>query len=260
MAHTDIAIPARMQHLKLDARGYPIFYVAMIDKNGNPHLAINDTNRRIMCAKFDLCSICGGKLFRGRWFIGGPMSAFHPHGFFSDAPMHFECAHYALLVCPWLALSKYKRSATTEKAIIGKIADGKIALETGQVLIDESQMANRPLVFVAVMAVGQDFTKGTVAPLFKPKQPYRVVEYWIHGRQLDDEEGRAKVMEYLKSPDIDEAYRDIVVPPVKFKVRRERGIQLPGLPRAASPDHGDDVQPAGPVSERQEPQGGSGVG
>lgn len=260
MNHTDVPIPPRMRHLKLDARGYPVFYVALIDKNGNPHLAINDTMKRIQCAHQDLCSICGTKLMRGRWFIGGPLSAFHPHGMFSDAPMHHECAHYALLVCPWLALSRYKRSATTERAIVGKVADGRIALQTGQVLIDESQIPNRPLVFVALMAIGNDYTRGTVAPLFKPKQPYRVIEYWMHGKQLSDEEGREKVLEYLNTPDIDEAYRDIVVPPVRFKVRRERGIQLPGLPESASSDNRDDVQPSQPDASRQEPQGGAGGG
>src|SRR6478672_2277487 len=102
-------IPERMLHLKIDERGYAIPWGVVVDDNGTAHFAINDHVVRRRSITEDLCGLCGHKLFRGRWFVGGSKSAFHEHGAFIDPPMHSECAHYALQVCPYLAAPRYTR-------------------------------------------------------------------------------------------------------------------------------------------------------
>jgi hypothetical protein len=104
MKPSEVPLPKMMQHLRLDERGYPIFYIAQVDKTGKPHFTINNHELRNNCLEKDLCEICGKKLYRGRWFVGGPMSAFHPDGVYNDPPMHTECKDYAMQVCPWLAV------------------------------------------------------------------------------------------------------------------------------------------------------------
>ena len=68
----------RMAHLALDRRGFPIPPSVYIDTNGRPrHFTINDEPKRQALIATDRCPLCGGKLLRGRWFVGGPQSAFH---------------------------------------------------------------------------------------------------------------------------------------------------------------------------------------
>jgi hypothetical protein len=202
MKPSEVPIPKQMQHLPIDERGYPIFYVAFMDHEGKPQFVINDQFKRDQCLKKDLCEICGKRLFRGRWFVGGPMSAFHPDGVYNDAPMHLECKDYAMKVCPWLAAPRYSRSMAEDKAKHVKDV----------VLVDETMLPGRPAVFVAVMAVGQTLTKPnrmTGTPYIRPKKPFRFIEYWQHGKKLSDEEGRASVLEFLQS---DESYREVRLP------------------------------------------------
>lgn len=70
-------IPFRMSHLEVDPRGYPIPWGVYRDPTGRAHFQINDDVRRYQAIKDNLCPICGTSLFRGRWFVGGPISAFH---------------------------------------------------------------------------------------------------------------------------------------------------------------------------------------
>jgi hypothetical protein len=102
-------VPDRMKHLETDSRGYLIPWGVYRDHTGRAHFQINDELRRLRSFRENLCPICGKSLFRGRWFVGGPMSAFHEAGAFADPPMHYECAVYALQVCPYIALPRYGR-------------------------------------------------------------------------------------------------------------------------------------------------------
>jgi hypothetical protein len=55
------------------------------------------------CHELRLCSICGEKLAPAeRTFITGPSCVFGSDYGCDDPPMHEECAHYALRVCPHL--------------------------------------------------------------------------------------------------------------------------------------------------------------
>lgn len=178
-----IAIPDRMKHLNVDPRGYAIPYGVVVDKNGTAHFAINDNLIRERGIAKDLCGICGTKLFRGRWFVGGSKSAFHPHGCYIDPPMHSECAHYALQVCPYLAAPKYAREIGAAKA-----AAHKAALADQMVLVDPTMIPGRPEgdLFVALMTTGQTHDKES--GYLRPKRPYSRVEFWRHGKQLGDED------------------------------------------------------------------------
>lgn len=179
----NIPIPDRMSHLKVDPRGYAIPYGVVTDKDGTVHFAINDHYVREQSIADDLCGICGTKLFRGRWFVGGSKAAFHPQGAFIDPPMHSECAHYALQVCPYLAAPRYVREIGLSKA-----TKASKALSDSIVLVDPNQKPERPAgeLFVALMATGQKHDKESGYLI--PKRPYSRVEFWKHGKKINDED------------------------------------------------------------------------
>jgi hypothetical protein len=182
-------IPERMRHLDRDKRGYPIFFGAYIDNDGTPFFTINDEMKRAAMIRDDLCSICGQKLFRGRWFVGGPMSAFHAQGAYIDMPMHDECLHYALKVCPYLAVPSWRNGGLAEQ----HLKQVKAAI----IAVDPTMIDDRPAVFVAVMAIGQSMTGGNgLQNYVRPARPYRKVEYWRHGQRLDDAEGQLLVAQH----------------------------------------------------------------
>jgi hypothetical protein len=166
-----IEVPDRMKHLERDHRGYPIPFIVFRDDDGKPHFTINDEHKVMRCKRNDICPICGRELMRGRWFLGGPMSAFHPRGAYIDPPLHHECMRFAVQTCPYLINAKY------EKRIDGKTLDMNKA--TGVItLIDPTMDPTRPKIFVAVMAVGQAIVdNGYIVP----KHPYRGLEFWRDG-------------------------------------------------------------------------------
>lgn len=160
-----------MMGLKHDRRGYPVPFIVFLDDDGAPHFTINDQRKTIACREQDVCAICGQKLLRGRWFIGGPMSALAPTGAYIDPPLHHECMQFAASVCPYLISAKY------QKRIDGATLDmGKATGVAG--LYDPTMIPERPPIFVAVMAVGQTYTsRGYVVP----RRPYRRMEFWRNG-------------------------------------------------------------------------------
>ena len=176
-----VPIPERMQHLKLDRRGYPVPVAVYHDSDGRPHFTINDEAQRQRLIAGDRCPICGGKLLRGRWFVGGPQSAFHVHGAYIDPPMHNECAHYALQVCPYLAAPNYDR----------RIEDKTLPPGSQQpILVDPTMIPERPDYFVAVMATGQRpvLDEMGFVKYLRPTRPYSRIEFWRHGVHVGAEE------------------------------------------------------------------------
>ncbi|QIG76147.1 putative clamp loader subunit DNA polymerase accessory protein [Rhizobium phage RHph_I4] len=177
-------IPDRMKHLPLDRRGYPIPANVFRDKNGDPHFTINDETTRQRLIARDACPICGNGLLRGRWFVGGPGSAFHDHGNYIDTAMHYECLEYALKVCPYLAAPSYAKRID-DKTLKPENAPGIV---TGDPTVDPV----RPAVFVAVMATGTDFVVHPVighVVYVKPRRPYKIVEFWHQGKRIDGTTG-----------------------------------------------------------------------
>ena len=172
---TSVSLPKRMRGLSRDRRGYPIPFVVFRDKEGKPHFTINDHGRAERCRKERRCPICGNKLGKELWFVGGPQSAFHANGAYMDTAMHHECMTYALKVCPYLAVPKY----------LGRIDAGTLkpeAVPKGMLLVDHTQIPERPDIFVAVMAYNQTFTAERYSI---PERPYRGLEYWKHGKQVE---------------------------------------------------------------------------
>ena len=171
-------IPERLRHLPRDPRGYVIPYIVLRDSDGRAHFTVNDTKLRDRCMYQHLCPICGDKLLRGRWFLGGPGSAFHPDGAYIDTPMHHECMRYAVTTCPYICLGTYRREVGARTLDPAKVPGL-------QVLVDETMDPNRQQVFVAVMCVAQEILDApTFSPHLRPKRPYLRVEFWKHGRQL----------------------------------------------------------------------------
>lgn len=176
MSVRDVPIPLRMRKLPLDHRGYPIGKGFYVDKAGKPQFTINDETKRQRHIRNDLCAICGTKLMRFRWFIGGPASAYDEHGAYIDPPLHDECAHYALQVCPYLAAPAYA----------GRI-DGKLlsASEKQDMFTDPTMLPYRPDFFVAVCSRGTGWVDdGPLIRWVVPTRPYVRVEHWVQGQQV----------------------------------------------------------------------------
>jgi len=181
-----IPIPARMQKLDRDRRGLPVPVIVLRNDDGTPLFAANDGQAVQKIIAQDRCEVCGEKLLRGRWFVGGHLSAFAEHGRFLDPPMHDECAHYALQVCPYMAAPSYGR-------LVGKTALARSDRKDIIQLDDPTAANTRPPFFVAVMVVGQVVSTERVLPgvdvemsrLFHPKPgSVRRVEIWLQGRQI----------------------------------------------------------------------------
>ena len=166
-----IEVPDRMKHLERDHRGYPIPYIVFRDDEGKPHFTINDHAKVNRCKHDEICAICGQELLRGRWFLGGPMSAFHPNGAYIDPPLHHECMRFAVQTCPYLINVKYT------KRIDGNTLDMNKAKGVTSI-IDPTMDPTRPKIFVAVMAVAQWITPNGYV---QPKHPYRGLEFWRDG-------------------------------------------------------------------------------
>lgn len=188
-------VPRRMRTLPLDPRGYPIPYIVLRDRNGDPHFTINDSRVRLRCVLQRRCGICGKKINGPVWFVGGPLSAFHPHGAYSDGPLHDDCAEYALKVCPWLAISRYTGSIDA-KTLYTKAGDDK---SNGQLFHDPTQTGERPLCFVAVSTSSYKMSPqfGPSGPRVIPGRPFVDARYWRNGAELPQAEGEALAMEAL---------------------------------------------------------------
>jgi len=183
----NVPLPKRMRALAKDHRGYPVPFIVLRDLDGKPHFVANDGERIRRALRENRCAICGSRLERLRWWVGGPLSAFHPDGAYIDTALHHACMTYALQVCPYLAAPGY----------LGRIDDrlidkDRLPADKGM-LIDHTQIPGRPVLFVAVAAIRATVSWDPVPPVTKPKRPYLAVEYWRHGKQLSGEVGRALI-------------------------------------------------------------------
>lgn len=189
MRPTSVPIPARMRHLPKDARGYPAAVIVMTTDDGAPIFAANDEGERQRMFKQDRCHVCGDRLLRGRWFVGGCLSTCAEHGLILDGGMHSECAAYALAVCPYLAAPNYGR-------LVGRQQLAKSDRANVMVMDTGTDGNPRPDMFVALMAVAEEYSHGSAMPGIaemeiiygvRPKPgAVRQVELWRHGRQISD--------------------------------------------------------------------------
>lgn len=181
MGRLDTPIPPRLAKRPRDKRGYPIPYSAYIDSKGNPQFTVNDIPRGRLISRNDLCPLCGEPNTRGRWFVGGSLPAYHKDGLYIDAPMHNDCAHYALMVCPFIAVPSYAH----------RIEDAKMpANEPALSLVDHTAVTSQPLVFVAVQARATHLIEAPHGGGYyhRPARPFMRVEYWRGGVELSAED------------------------------------------------------------------------
>jgi hypothetical protein len=175
-------IPQRMRHLPLDHRGYPAPVIVMV-KDGKPVFTVNDIDKIQQMVREDRCAICGGKLFRGRWLVGGCLSAMAEHGGFADGPLHDECVHYALKVCPYLAAPNWRTPIGQQQFKAHGL--GGVAFH----LTDTTEVAdkNRPEAFVAVMTSKVEIKERPFgATLYRPKSGHVMrAEAWLNGTRLE---------------------------------------------------------------------------
>ena len=97
-------LPARLRHLPVDARGYPVpWFVSWVEQDGVkvPEFRAIDAKKWVIAVKSRVCWVCGAGL--GRWlaFPIGPMCAITRTT--SEPPCHRECAEWSIQHCPFLS-------------------------------------------------------------------------------------------------------------------------------------------------------------
>ncbi len=190
MSFKEIPIPTKMQHLPLDKRGFPIPYIVLVDDNGTPHFKINDDRKMQIVIRWKWCAICGKPMRDDMWLVGGPMSAFHPNGAYVDTPVHEDCGHYALQVCPYLASKGYNTYAPIDKL-------KNVKAENIGIYVDPTLNPNRPKLFVFQKITG--FKKHTVMMGIRhivPEKPYLDIRFYDKGQRLTDLEALALIFEH----------------------------------------------------------------
>ena len=105
-----------LDYCERDPRGLYVPFVVLKTDDGKYHFKINDQYKSRICMMENLCSICGQKLTEDNmWLLGGIGSAFDENGAYIDLPIHRECGHYALQVCPYMAVRNYNSTLDLEK-------------------------------------------------------------------------------------------------------------------------------------------------
>lgn len=153
--------PERVAQLEVDERGYPIFYAIQPPPGKALDFRVLNVEHHMLTAKKKLCAICGQKLDHWLHFIGGPMclkgrggdrtrrdlkaldgGPFEPpalrrdiFGIFGDGPMHRECAHYALQVCPFLTLPTMQYKKTVSDKVENTVMDKNVITKKPRYII-----------------------------------------------------------------------------------------------------------------------------
>ena len=186
-------IPPKMRLLRKDRRGYPVPWIVQLDLDRRPFFTINDSERVAACGRNKLCGICGRKLERDVWLIGGPGAAFHEHGAYLDPPMHGDCARYALQVCPYLG-TRY--SGRIDMALA---KHGRWPAALG-VIAEEHMIPEQPPFFVLARTAAAKMDQDRTAARFHPRRPWLAVEFWRHGAAIGGPEARERLAAADKWP------------------------------------------------------------
>jgi hypothetical protein len=169
-----IEIPPAMIRLPQDKSGYPIPFTVSRDASGIPNFGEHDQMAFIQCIQQRLCSLCGHPLELDIWLIGGAKTALEPAGVYLDPPLHRQCGVYALQVCPYLAVSSFKKRLPpdlTSNDIGVQLLPGKAPL------------------FGFVKTAGyQVMVHPTGSIITVPKRPFLSIEYWRAGGQITEDE------------------------------------------------------------------------
>lgn len=187
-----------MRALQRDARGYPIPFIVLRDPAGKPYFAVNRQERVARTIREKRCPICGNRLARVFWFVGGPQSAFSEHGAYVDTPMHQDCMEYALRVCPYLAMPGYMGSVVDSASLAVSKAVPGIGL------IDHTMIPGRPQVFVAVAAREYELSQGPAGSHYlRPARPHLAYQFWRYGARIDPAEAVRLIQENYSPAKLD---------------------------------------------------------
>lgn len=95
-----VPIPEKLQG-RPTYKGLPIPYIAHIKPDGEADFRITDQEKRREVMLERLCQLCGHRLGKFIFFVGGPRAA-EGNQYFEPAT-HLDCLIYAMQVCPFIA-------------------------------------------------------------------------------------------------------------------------------------------------------------
>lgn len=108
-------LPARMQKLEIDKRGYPVpWFVQWVD--GEPKFNIVSPQKFRQAIRFGNCWICGERLGARKTFVLGPLNILNR--ITSEPASHYDCARFAAQACPFLLLPQAKARETPQGATL----------------------------------------------------------------------------------------------------------------------------------------------
>lgn len=168
-----ITVPPLMRDLPRDPRGLPITFTSIKMPDGRYDFTRADMVKWLECVVGRTCGLCGKTLPKRIWFIGGPLSM--TNRIFFDLAMHEDCARYALLVCPYLAVKSYTQA---KKRNIAE-GDGILSREL------ESSNSTKPAVFGLAVTDGYTPIRFQGDALVQAKRWIREIEWWDAGQRVE---------------------------------------------------------------------------
>ncbi|MFK4135920.1 hypothetical protein ACI2KR_27100 [Pseudomonas luteola] len=161
-----IETPDRIKRMKVDSRGYPIPYSVEIDANGKPDFRVIDPQKWFLAAQQKRCGICGEPLGAYVAFVGGPLSI--ENRYFTDLPMHKDCATYALQVCPFIAAPKFSYSHSHSE----------------EVKVNEHVSTNRPEKFGLGITKRYSLVQTGQGDILIHANEFQSIEWWSFGKRI----------------------------------------------------------------------------
>lgn len=166
-------IPPLMRTLRRDHRGIPITFTSLVLPDGRHDFTRMEMSRWFQCVDQRLCMLCGQKLVKKMWFIGGPLCMHNR--FFFDLGMHEECARFALLVCPYLAVRSYTHAKVRAiKSGDGPFIDAEL----------NSSDKEKPIAFGLACTDGYALAKVQGDTLVRAKRWIKEIEWWNAGSRI----------------------------------------------------------------------------
>jgi len=171
-----VPMPKRIAALRRH-KGLPVPSMVLDDAWGVPNFRVIDMEKWQALYHARGCGICGQRMGERVWFIGGPGSI--DSHVFTDLPMHFPCAVFALRVCPFLALPRFK------------FIDAEVDMGEGVVLnVNDHVSTRRPERFGLASTMSykaqllMDLTTKVPSAVLRAG-PWTVVQWWQHGARVD---------------------------------------------------------------------------
>lgn len=167
----DVPVPQRMATRPRDRKGRIVpFFVGY--NHGEPDFRTIAAGRVGECFRAELCWLCGQRMGAHRWFVVGPMCV--ANRLSSEPPSHYECARYAVEVCPHLITPSAKRRAVNLPEDAEPPPGIGVTRNPGAVVLWESRSY-----YPVRLETGMLFNLG---------EPFSAPEWWTEGRRATREE------------------------------------------------------------------------